>query len=533
MYTVKPILVSLLLAVVVFAAVFPHRGWPAERSLVLLPLTLYAEPDKAYLRPGIRSLLIPRLAGGGLLILDASRVRAELTTEERDGVTDPRRVEALARRLEADYAVYGSVTAVGEGYSLDLALMELRAGEPKVTRVSEAVAEDEFIPRMAEIGRRLRAVIEGRPPEPSVGQLAERAAEPEKAKGLFAAMGGGAQPTQQMEQGILFRPARARQSFNPTGQLRLGSLIVGFDVGDLDGDGVQELVFVDRKALSVYQAQGGVQALKGKQKAGVGEDFLRVSVGDVDNDGRDEIYLVSRYGSRARSTVLGWDGEFRRLDRMRGHVRVLKGPGRERPTLIFQQSKTGAFLGGPMYEMSLEDGELKRGAGLARLKEGQFYTLARRDLNGDGTPEWIGLGAESRLQVWDQEGDVLWSDRERLGGTNNFIKLGPWVRGDPPPNIYLNSRVAIMDVDGDGQEEILALKNIPLIGNVTELVVYRRSTLTAFRSDGANLAPAWTTGEMDWALADIQSAGGTLYLAAQKGRYLNVTSGSSQIMWFE
>ncbi len=64
------------------------------------------------------------------------------------------------------------------------------------------------------------------------------------------------------------------------------------------------MLVLGRKRLLVYQRQGASFVPKDSLKDGFGEDFLKVSVGDVDKNGRPEIYLVSRYGERARSTVL-------------------------------------------------------------------------------------------------------------------------------------------------------------------------------------------------------------------------------------
>jgi hypothetical protein len=180
-----------------------------------------------------------------------------------------------------------------------------------------------------------------------------------------------------------------------------------------------------------------------------------------------------------------------------------------------------------------KEGKLKKGQKLPKLRGVQFNTLALFDLDRDGDPEFLGLGEDSRLQVWDKQGKILWSGDKRLGGTNNAIRLGSAHPGDPPPRIPFNSRLLITDIDGDGTKEILAIKNIPLVEHLLNFKVFIKSNLIAYRIEGTSLFPAWTTGNIDYCLTDMQVQGQSLFLAAQKGKISNIGKKSGLIMWFE
>ena len=181
-----------------------------------------------------------------------------------------------------------------------------------------------------------------------------------------------------------------------------------------------------------------------------------------------------------------------------------------------------------------KDGKLTKKQKLPKLKGVQFYTLALFDLDKDGDPEFFGLGKHSRLYVWDKEGEVLWSGSEKIGGTNNAIRLGtPPDPDSPPPRISFNSRLVIEDIDGDGEKEILAIKNIPSIGHLGNFKFFRKSNLVAYRIEDTSIFWAWTTREINYCLTDIQADGRGLFLAAQKGKIQKITKGSGLIMWFE
>jgi len=412
------------------------------------------------------------------------------------------------------------------------------------------VDEEQLIPQLSDVAYQLRALIEGKEilsttqtadkPARKVEEKATVLPQPLTAKGIFSQIEGDKKEPQATEKGLVFKPTKEYQGFKPTGKISVDMSVMAFDMGDLDEKGGVELVVLGRKKLLLYTMHGASFALKDSLNASIGEDFYKVSVGDVDNNGRAEIYLVSRYGVRARSTVFEWAGGFKRLDRLTGHMQVVKDPVSNKSLLLFQDSKVGEFFSGRIYGMKYgEGGKLTKGEKLPELKGGQFYTLALFDLDKDQEAEWIGLGepnlgGESNLYVWDRAGAIIWSGKKGLGGTNNAIKLEEGnFEGDLPPKILFNSRLVIADIDGDGEKDILAIKNITPIEYLQNIKVYTKANLIAYRREGLSLSPAWTTGDIDWCLTDITVQGNTLFLAAQKGKWSHLSKGSSQIMWFE
>jgi len=519
--TLSLLLVSLILFL-------PLPAHASNKTLVLFPLVIYTDKPSDYLQQGVRSMLTSRLSGGGLEVISD-----ESLVGEKEVITSKERAEELARGLEADYAVFGSITAIGGGYSLDLSLLELGKSGSRLTRVSEAVSEDQFIAKLSDVAYQLRAIIEGKE---KVDQKMETKAailpEPEKGEEVFPKV--ERDKAEVIEKAHFFRPDREHQDFKPTGKISIKMAVMAFDMGDLDGDGKAELVILGRKSLLVYQRRGESFALRDSLKAGFGEDFLKVSVGDADNDGIAEIYLISRYGTRAQSTVLEWAGGFKILYRRTGHLQVVKDAGGSKSLLLFQDSRVGEFFSGRVYVMDYEKkGQLTKTQKLPELKGVQFYTLALFDLDRDGAPEFLGLGKESRLHVWDKEGEILWSSDKKVGGTNNAIRVGTATRLYQPPRIPFNSRLVITDIDGDGDNEILAIKNIPVIDHLRNFKAYKKSNLIAYRADGTSLYPAWTTREIDYCLTDMQTDGRGLFLAAQEGKLGKITKGSGLIMWFE
>ena len=513
----------------------PFKAHSSDKLLVLFPMAMYADQSKSYLKQGIKVMLMSRLSGGGIDITSDEVLEPLLDGKEKDGVISKKKAEDITRILKADYAVFGSITAVGDGYSLDLSLIELIKDKSRLTRVSEAADGNQFIPKMADVAYQIRAIIEGK--EISTQKMAGHPGilpEGETAKGLFSRLQRDKQGST-VEKGLFFRPTREAQGLKPTGRISLNMSVMAFDMGDLDGDGKAELVLLNHKRVFIYTKKRETFVLRDSLKSNLGEDFLKVSVGDVNNNGRAEIYLMSCFGERARTSVYEWTGGFKRLFRQTGHIQAVRYPGGGKSLLLFQGTKMNNFFSGRIYYMNYDKGgRLTRGEKLPKIKDIQFYTLTLFDINKDGKTEFLGLGKGSTLHVWDERGKLLWRDDKKVGGTNNAIRLG--LRTEPgglKPRIFFNSRLLVTDIDGDGNNEVLVIKNIPLIGHMVEFKVFNESNLIAYRIDGTSLIPTWTTRDINYCLTDMQAEGKTLFLAAQKGKISDLMKGSSRIMWFD
>ena len=525
-------LLGLLLSLI-FSLPSPAQAY--NKTLVLFPLVINTDRPVDYIRQGVKSMLVFCLSEGDFELIGNEVLGPLLKGKEKEGISSKKRAEELTKGLKADYAIFGTITTTKTGSSLDLSLLELTKMGCRLTAISETIDKDRFIPRLAEVAYQFREKIEGR--EKNVRKMQKKTEilpKPETAKGLFSKSGPDKQVPPGIEKGLEFRPARDYQGLKPTGRFSVDMAVMAFDVGDLDAKAGAELAVLGRKKLSIYKRQGNSFVLKDSLKAGIGEDFLKVSVGDADNNGKDEIYLVSRYGTRARSTVLEWTGKFERLYRRIGHMQVIRDLRIGRPVLLFQDSRVREFFSGKICIMGYgKDAKPAKREKLPELRGARFYTLRPFDLDKGGGLEWLGLGKGSRLYVWSNEGKILWKGNKQLGGTSNAIRLGDTPSGDLPPRISFDSKLVVTDIDGDGQKEILAVKNIPIIEHTLNFKVYDKSRLVAYRLEAGGLSPAWTTRDINYCLTDIQTMGQTLFLAAQRPKVINLRKGSGCIMWFE
>lgn len=488
----------------------------ADKRVALFPLAFYADPSKAYLRQGIKTMLESRLSGEGLEIIGSDSILSE---SDKQGVISDQRATELAGLLKANYAIFGSITSLGTGYSLDLSFLDLTKTEPAVTKISESVGEDQLIPKVSDIVYEFRAMAAGVDTRKQV--TATTTAMPKETKS-----------------GIFFKQTDEASGFRPAGRLSIKEGVMSLDIGDLDGDGQPELAVLSRNSLMIYVRDQKSLVLKDTLRAGTGEEFLKVSVGDVDGNGKAEIYLVSFYGSRAQTSVWEWTGKFtKKLDRQTGHIHVLKNQKGGRPSLIYQMSALDMFYTGKIYEMAYDqEGKLIRKDPLPELKDAQFYTLTLHDVDNNGTPEYLGMGKprmdqSASIMIWDSAGTPLFRGDE-IGGTNNYVRVGKHNPDDQPPVMAMNSKLVVMDVDEDGKKEILAVANNPAVSRI-DFVLYYDGSVVAYKPEGINLVQNYKSGKIKFCLTDMAVHGKTLYVAGDEGEILNIAEGKGRIMWYE
>jgi hypothetical protein len=296
----------------------------------------------------------------------------------------------------------------------------------------------------------------------------------------------------------------------------------GVDVGDVDGDGKNEIVVMGEHHLWIYRDEGKEIKLVGEYDGANGDNYLTLDVIDITGDKKAEICVTNAYEDKLMSFILTWEnGSFRVLASGLGwYLRVVKVPG-QGDRLLAQQLGSSADYEGAIRPVEWNGKKIKIGKGLKTGKKGVLpseaewvLTINSGKFTSAEAQEFLVLADTGKIRMLDAAGDLEWKSSEDYGGSDNFIdrplaqasfvdKRG--ARAISPRRIYLPPRMVVKDMDGDGIDDLMMVVNKFTAGEfVSRERFYDKGYVTGLAWDGMTMAGTWRTQDVPGYVADFQ-----------------------------
>ncbi len=512
----------------------------------------------------VRPLLLPfllalALSHEAVSVFAASQTVALFTPEIVDGsATGARAVgslpdrDALASRLELalkdklqdrfDVRLAGAGTAredgnarvrrarvVGATYTLTVV----------VTRIGRSVALALTLAPVEESGKGKTVVVSGTDVEPVASQAKEL---PFIYRRL--AIEGCAKLKLEFFGDELVGEGAARRRIPKLSGLvgRSGSIagdVISVALTDTDRNGKDEVVAAYADSVAIYAVERDDLVEKARIPY-PGGGIVHVDAADANRNGIAEIVVVRYLSGKAVSDIWEFDGtEYRRFaSDIPLFLRVLD-LGAEGMVLAGQESDASAIFRGPVVRIaagrSADAGSKERGAPLPLPAGTWIYDFA--PLKQAGKMRYAVLGAEGRLSLLNEKGEHLGETTESISGTDLILEA-PIGSAEGPKRLAIPSRLFAIDLDGDGNDEIVVLNNLVVPGGFFENIkVYANSEALCFAQDGDRLELAWRTSQIDGASRDsflvYRKRGGPLRIgvATRDGGKILGRFGEWRILW--
>ncbi len=236
---------------------------------------------------------------------------------------------------------------------------------------------------------------------------------------------------------------------------RLSQVVIDFEMGDLDGDGQPEVVYLTPKALYVARYRGSL--LTTYRYQGFGK-ILNFSLGP-----RGWLALniyVEKEGMRSELLQFTNNQLVVRLKNLNLILSFadFNGDG-QNDTLLGQTYSAETFFGPKVYILGRRGDaltyqkELRVPAGF-RLLGGTFA-----DVNGDGYLETLFINQGHKLAIYRYT-TRLWVSSRKVGGSSYVIKVpaGPY-RQTYRMSIPAEVNFLVKDLNGDGRKEVILVAN--------------------------------------------------------------------------
>ncbi|MDA8560705.1 VCBS repeat-containing protein [Nitrospinae bacterium] len=314
---------------------------------------------------------------------------------------------------------------------------------------------------------------------------------------------------------------RTQTSFNDkkdffkfVGKQAFSREIVDFEVGDVNGDGENEFILIDRYRVMIFKNKKGhlKQVAQVKTRKSINH-FLGVDVADINRNGRDEIFVTNQTGDKLSSFAVEAKPKQKRFNYIwkdaNLYFRILR-PMRKRPILVSQSSGFQNPIEGPIKKVLYKNGKYQQGPKLNTPtvygKHFILYGLTQEDLNGNGTPETIILDNKFHLRVYSQNGDLIIKSDEYFGHDPRMIDVGvvediPGLNQGVP--VRFKGRLEFAQL-GANRYLLLPMNKTLGGGYLKRLVVVENSGLALLRLTGEGFEKAFESSKQKGFLSSFR-----------------------------
>ena len=281
--------------------------------------------------------------------------------------------------------------------------------------------------------------------------------------------------------------------------------IVDMDVGDLNGDGTNEIVLIDRYRVMIFKnKKGKLRRIAQIKTNKIANYFLGVDVADINGNGRAEIFVTNNVGIKLESFALERQPKQKKFSNVwkdaNLYFRVIRPMGKK-PVLMSQTTGFNDPFYGPIKRVIFKNRKYQLGSKLNTPevygKHFILYGLTQQDLNGDGTPETIVLDNEYHMRVYSENGRVVVKSNDYYGHDPRLIEVGVeedvsgTVLGTP---VRLKGRLEFVQI-GSNQFLVLPMNKIMGNGLISRLVVPESSGLAVLRVTGEGFEKAFESSK--------------------------------------
>jgi TolB-like protein len=502
-----------------------------EKKVAVLPFTVYSADNIDYVRQGIGDMLSSRISINEKIEVINRDVVLAATPQKGGKELTLADVCGLGQKLNADFVVWGSITKIGNSLSIDGKLVDIVANKATLAISTQSPTIDEVIPKINEFAQKIEAHILGTSPPttgtPSAPQqiiVPRKPAPATRETEIISGMRDSKKGTFTASVNPDFiNAAQPLDSKSFWKSQEFPTEFKGMDIGDVNGDGLNETVMINLNTVFIYQKKEDqfrlIQKFSGKSY----DNYIAVDVADINQNGVKEIIVSGYTGKIVNSFIIEFrDNKFVTIaSDLRWFMRVINNASGT-PLLLGQRMGMDQAFNTPIYEIRWENGEYREVRKMLIPVGLSVYGLTLDKIGTTGQDKVITLNKDDYLCMYDQTDkplsqvaifggskELIWKSEDVYGGSNTYIDPlsgGPrTLTENEIAGVYINLRILTHDTNKDGKREIIIVKNIsPAARTFQRIKLFTSAEVYNLEWDGMGMVENWRTKKITGYVADYQ-----------------------------
>lgn len=480
------------------------------KTFAVLPFAVNGPEKFAYLSQGVQDMLVSRLTWQGKFQpLDKSVIDQKAKTAPRSDSD----AKAAMAALKADFVVFGSMTIAGDDASLDVKVMDSKG---QVTPKTAQTKLNTLIPAMEGVAKDINTQVFKRPDaprDPKTGQPVEQVNQMNPA---FVVNQTG--ENQQVYLNPNFRYAGNTETPGSWRSQTLPFAANGIAVGDLDGDGKNEVVLFTNSEIYVMRWQDRQLAQVAKISGSTRAVQVRASIVNLGGDKSARLVVSSHFDRLPQSIIYRLEGNklVAETERLPWYLSAVKLPPRYQLQLVGSKGEQKNLFAGGVYEMTYSGGKLTPGARLNLPLKANPFNFAY--LPEEAGYKLIVVDDSDHLEVISGRNDTIAKTEELYAGSGLGIEHDSLMAPGASPNqnylwSYYYVPLPLVPVTLGKTPELIVSRNISVAAQFFEnFRSFSQGEIHALAWDGVGLNLKWKTRRikgtiMGYDVSDIENDG--------------------------
>jgi TolB-like protein len=511
--------------------------WAKDKYMVtVLPFSLHSAENIDYLKQGIEDMLSTRIFVTNKIEVTGKNIVSEELKKIKSRELTSADVYNLGKKLKSDYVVWGSITKIGKSISIDGKLADITANKSDIGIFAQSQSLDEVIPKINDFSQRIVQHILGITSPATTQDTGSATSAPTASANAPPSPPGSSRESQIIagmktgKRGTLTSAINAEYINTPDPTNRRGfwmsekvpTEFKGMDIGDVNNDGLNEVVAIDSHNIYIYQKTGNELKLLEKIAGNSYDNYIAVDVADINRDGVKQIFVTSLNDTTLDSFVLEFkDGKYVKIaSDIRWFLRVIDTPSGL--LLLGQDYGFNKPLDTQIYEIVWRDGKYVSDQKMKIPLGLSIYGLTIDNVGTGGGEKIIALDELDYLCIFEKTNKplskiftfgfssdaLIWRSDEVYGGSNNYFenidKTHPENNSETiDKSAFANLRILTFDTKKDGKKQIIIAKNLSSVGRVFKhLKLFTSSEIYNLEWDGMGMAENWRTKKINGYIAD-------------------------------